>query len=326
MLRPCIFLLLLAGLLGCRGTITLGGDAFRLDDDDIVGDDDDTVGDDDDTVGDDDDTVGDDDDTSEFGDAVGVFTVLGVIQHPEGRYSQGVGYFFVNPDQPQPASAPPEQSVPRGGDYGCAATTPDSQGRGGDFVTLDAGPFADLWLPGDNWSYALDQVEQNGDQYYWATSQSGQPSAFPPDQLLSIYVPGGDDVPELGLDGLIPTQAPFAVGRPALTEGAQSLAINPDAGLPFQWTPGAQEGLGIGLDFADQATGEVWSIECWVEDSGSFLVEPALLRQMPDGVTGATWIRRLRGQWLDATSESPPMYGQGALQHRWLVQLFVTDG
>ena len=314
-------LFLTALLLGCHGTITLGGDAFRLDDDDVVGDDDDTVGDDDD-----DDTVGDDDDTAGFGDAVGVFTVLGVIQHPEGRFSQGVAYFFVSPDKPEAATKPPEQSLPRGGDYGCEATTPDSDGRGGEFVTLDAGPYAELYVPNDSWSYSLDQVEQDGDLYYWANSQSGQPPAFPPDEVLSIYVPGGTEVPELGLDGVVPVQSPFAVSRPALLGDAPTLQINPDAGLPFQWEPGGQEGLGIGVDFYDQATGAQWNIECWVEDSGEFLVEPSLLRQMPEGLTGATWIRRLRGQWLDASPDNPPVYGQGALQHRWLIDLFTMDG
>ncbi len=323
MLKHGIPFFLLALLVGCHGSLTLGGDPFRLDDDDTAGDDDDTVDDDDD----DDDTVGDDDDTSEFGDAVGVFTILGVIQHPEGRFSQGVGYFFVNQDAPQAASTPPEESLPRGGDYGCTATTPDSQGRGSDFVTLDAGPFSELWVPGENWSYEMDQIEQGDDLYYWATSQSGQPATIPPDVVLSVYVPGGADVPEVDVDGIVPTQAPFAVTRPELPAGTENLVIDPEDGLAFQWEPGGQEGLGIGLDFADQNSGSRWAIECWVEDNGSFLVEPALLRQMPAMLTGATWIRRLRGGWVDPGPGNPSIYGQGALQHRWLIELLlVTDG
>ena len=35
----------------------------------------------------------------------------------------------------------------------------------------------------------------------------------------------------------------------------------------------------------------------------------------------------VRRGWIEATEENPPIYGQGALQHRWLLELaFVTDG
>ena len=311
-------LLLLLGLVGCHGSLTLGGDPFR-DDDDTA--DDDDAADDDDTA-DDDDSVGDDDD-SDFGDAAGVFTIVGVIQHPEGRYSQAVGYFFINTQPADPAAPAPEEALPRGGDFGCEATTPDSDGRGGDFVTLDAGDYAAMWQSGSDWEYTLPQVERDGLQYYFASSQDGQPATVPPDQVLGVYVPGGSDLPEIEVDELVPTQAPFAVTRPALTAGASNLAIDPEAGLPFQWEPGNQEGLGIGVEFFDQATGRQWTIECWVEDSGSFLVEPTLLRQMPEALQGATWIRRLRGGWLEEGPANPPIYGQGALQHRWLIELGV---
>ena len=324
-MRNTTLLALVLLLGGCHGSLTLGGDPFRGDDDDAA--DDDDAGDDDDSVGDDDDSVGDDDDAVSFDDAAGVFTIIGVIQHPEGRFSQGTGYFFLS-DQTKAATEAVEETLPRGGDFGCEVTTPDSDGRGGDFVTFDAGPFAQMWLPGAQWQYDMSRVEQDDLVYYWANSQNGQPPTVPPDEVLSIYVPGGADIPELQVDDVIPTQAPFPVDRPSLIAGAQQLEIDPEAGLPFQWTPLGQAGLGIGVEFFDQATQQQWSIECWVEDTGSFVVEAALLRQMPEGMTGATWIRRLQGGWLDGTSEHPPIYGQGALQHRWLIVLGVptTDG
>ena len=312
--RAPLALLAAIGLLGCGGDAVLpgGGAPGPTDDDDAADDDDDDATDDDDDVTDDDDA-----DPGDFDGMLAYFTLQGTIHHPQGRASQAYGYFLKE-----------AAAVGRGDDYGCDVSLPDDdEGRGEDWISLDAGPWAAFsgTVNNEPWEYGLDQEFNDGFLVYFG-SNTGNPPALPPGMLLDFEVPGGDELPPIYMPNAMPTHAAFNVDEPALEPGQEMLFVSSEEGLHFEWPPLGEMGVEIVLAFFSD-DGSQWVVDCWVEDDGSFWVEPQLLVDMPRGVNGLSWLRRYTDLFHPETKEHPDTFMQGTLQHRWFVQMVdATDG
>ena len=308
---------------GCRGSMeiaTLGDDDSAVDDDDVT-DDDDLAPDDDDDGTDDDDIGPDDDDVDPPDGILGYFYLQGTVQHPQGRFADGYGYYYLYDgrdmsDVPAPPLVDP--SGARGADFGCEIDLPDSdEERGGDIPTYDAGLWAQLSTvsdAGDVWTHTMERYDDDGFIYY-LSAQSGNPPAVPPGLLLDFEVPGGAEIPAITMPGTFPTHAPFGLSAPVLDPGQDMLTVDRTDGLTFTWEPANEEGVEIVLAFFEDDL--VWSVNCWLEDTGSFTMGTELVESMPSGITGLVWFRRYVSAWHPENLDHPDTYFTGALQHRW---------
>ncbi len=309
-------------LTGCRGSMeiaTLGDDDTS--DDDDASDDDDGAPDDDDGAPDDDDGAPDDDDIEPPGDVLGYFYMQGTVQHPQGRFADGYGYYYLNEWREPPAVPAPvlvDPSLARGAEYGCEIDTPETDdGRGGEIPTYDAGLWAQLSAVndmGDVWTHTMERWDDDGFIYY-LSAQTGNPPAVPPGMLADFEVPGGAEIPAITMPQSFPTHAAFGVAAPALDPGQDVLEVSRTDGLAFSWEPGNEDGVEIVLAFFEDDL--VWSVECWLEDSGSFEMGAELVEAMPSGLTGLVWFRRYVHAWHPGNAEHPDSWFTGALQHRW---------
>jgi hypothetical protein len=299
-------------MLGCTGDGTLPGNG-PLPDDDLT-DDDDAADDDDD-----DDDAADDDDSqpSQWGDAFGVWQLVGTIQHPQGRAMSGLGYYVIEQDE---ARGP--------GDYGCDVRLPSDDAARGDIETLDIGEWAQFSGESANgapWLYTLDRVE-DGDRVYYV-SGSGNPTSMPPGSLLDFEAPGGEDLPAVTISQALRTVEIFDVLAPVLEPTQEIVYVNAAIGLPFEWTAQGSPGLEIVIALFSDDGSRSWVVTCWVEDTGSFHLGPELLSELPREVVGLAWVRRYLDAWHPKTDEYPDTLMQGALQHRYFVSIYDdTDG
>ena len=311
---------------GCRGSMEIATlDDGAPDDDDGASDDDDGASDDDDGAPDDDDGAPDDDDVVPPEGILGYFYLQGTVQHPQGRFADGFGYYFIQegrsiPELPAPPLADP--SLARGQDYGCEIDLPDADGEHRDeVVTLDAGLWSQLSTindSGDLWIHTMERTEDDGSIYY-VSAQSGNPPAVPPGVLLDFEVPGGAGLPAISMSQAFPTHAPFSLSEPVLDPAEDLLVVDREEGLAFRWDPEGEEGVEIVLAFFDQDL--IWSLNCWVEDVGAFDLNAGLVEGMPSDLTGLTWFRRYVTAWHPNNDEHPDTVFTGALQHRWFVQM-----
>ena len=315
---------------GCRGSMeiaTLGADdddSASGDDDDGAPDDDDMTPDDDDGAPDDDDGAPDDDDVEPPGDTLGYFYLQGTIQHPQGRFADGYGYYYLYEGRDLPnLPAPPlvDPSLSRGPDYGCEVDLPDSDEERDEVPTYDAGLWAQFSTvndAGDLWTHTMERHDDDGFIYYQST-QGGNPPAVPPGLLLDFEVPGGADIPAIQMPQSFATHTQFNVTEPALDPAEEILIVDREEGLSFRWETENEDGIEIVLAFFDDD--QVWSVGCWLEDNGEFDMGPGLVEQMPSGVTGLVWFRRYAYAWHPENADHPDTWFAGALQHRWFAQM-----
>ena len=333
-LRLLSLVLILALVLlasGCRGSMVIATLGDPDDDDSVLDDDDMTPGDDDDGAPDDDDVGPDDDDVDPPGDTLGYFYLQGTIQHPQGRFSDGYGYYYLTEGRDLPSPPAPllvNPSLARGADFGCEVSLPDGdEGRGGEVPTYDAGLWAQFGAvndAGEVWTHTMERHNDDGFIYYQST-QGGNPPAVPAGALLDFEVPGGDDIPAIEMLASFPTHTSYGVTEPALDPAEEILLVDPGVGLAFSWEPQNEEGVEIVLAFWDEDL--VWLVECWLEDTGTFDMGPGLVEQMPSDLTGLVWFRRYVYAWHPDDGAHPDTWFSGALQHRWFAQMASdTDG
>ena len=95
--------------------------------------------------------------------------------------------------------------------------------------------------------------------------------------------------------------------------------------MSFEWTPPGTHGIHIGIEFWDNNSQQYWSVECWVEDSGSFVVGAEHLQHMPLDLNGEVWLRHYVTKELEAGPEDIPVYSVGAYRKRWFLILLEED-
>ena len=174
-------------------------------------------------------------------------------------------------------------------------------------------------------AWELSHYEVDETHYYWAGPDEN-PTEFPPAQDLRFETPGGPDVPSIEMRNAMPLVRAFEVARPGLPTGDELLSVGAGNSLQFVWTPEQQDGVELVVRFEALDAGFEWSVGCWVEDDGSFEIEPSLLEQLPSDMEGEAWIRRYETRYEEASDENPEMWFTGAFQHHWTIVLEAVQG
>jgi len=195
--------------------------------------------------------------------------------------------------------------------------TPDSDTDWGqaDGEYLDAGDDVTFRRGGAVWE--LERIEDAGTEWYIADPEDSPEELPATGKRLRFDAPGGADVPPIEVRGAMPIVREFNVTRPGLATGSDTLVLDPTNPFQFAWTPQGDDGVGLLLEFFNESTDEIWEIDCWVEDNGSFAIDPSDLGLMPTNRLGSAAIRRFDTNWEEPTEDNPEMTFTGVFEHRW---------
>jgi len=204
-------------------------------------------------------------------------------------------------------------------------STPDSDTNWGqdEIEYLDAGDYVTFRRGSQLWE--LERVEEGGVQWYTAEPEDSPAELPGSGDRLRFDAPGGDDVPAIEIRGAMPIVREFQVTRPGLASGADTLVLDPANPFQFAWPTQGSEGVELTLEFFSESTDQIWEVNCWVEDNGSFSIQPSELASMPTNQLGSAAIRRYETNWEEPSDDNPEIMFTGVFGHSWQL-IFESAG